>query len=272
MAVRPRSDPLLAGNPGPLTGAGTNTWLIDGAQPALIDAGVGHASHIDAIARALEPRALAHVFVTHGHPDHASGVAALRARWPDLDAAKCFVHAAAAGGWRPLHDGDRIPAGDDDLEVIRTPGHAADHVCFWDAARRDLYSGDMVFLGTSAFVAPSYAGGHLRSYLSSLERMAALKPARLLPGHGPVIDRPAEIIEQYLTHRREREVQVKQCFEDGVRDLDAVVARIYPELAEGLRRAARLTVEAHVEKLREDGYPVPDAMLSGARGQDNGVE
>jgi hypothetical protein len=39
-----------------------------------------------------------------------------------------------------------------------------------------------------------------------------------------------------------------------------------------LRRAARLTVEAHVEKLREDGYPVPDAMLSGARGQDNGVE
>jgi glyoxylase-like metal-dependent hydrolase (beta-lactamase superfamily II) len=127
-------------------------------------------------------------------------------------------------------------------------------VCFFDEEAGDLYAGDMVVQGTTVMI-PAGRGGDLRAYLASLERMARLKPVRILPGHGPIIDRPLELIAQYLEHRREREKQVLSCLADGITDLDAMVARIYPGLHEALRPAARLTVEAHVEKLRQEGNP-----------------
>jgi glyoxylase-like metal-dependent hydrolase (beta-lactamase superfamily II) len=110
----------------------------------------------------------------------------------------------------------------------------------------------MVVQGTTVMI-PAGRGGDLRAYLASLERLARLKPVRILPGHGPIIDRPLELIAQYVEHRRERERQVLACLADGITDPDAMVARIYPDLSEELRPAARLTVEAHLEKLRHDG-------------------
>jgi glyoxylase-like metal-dependent hydrolase (beta-lactamase superfamily II) len=125
-------------------------------------------------------------------------------------------------------------------------------VCFWDPAARDLYAGDMLVRGSTVMI-PAGRGGHLGDYLRSLERLAALQPQRVLPGHGPVIDRPLELIAEYLAHRRAREVQVLSCVADGVTGIDAIVDRIYPDIAPAVRSAARLTVEAHLEKLREDG-------------------
>ena len=62
--------------------------------------------------------------------------------------AVALTHAPA----RTLTDGEQVRAGDRVLQVIHTPGHAPDHVCFWDAAARELYSGDMVLLHTSALI------------------------------------------------------------------------------------------------------------------------
>jgi glyoxylase-like metal-dependent hydrolase (beta-lactamase superfamily II) len=241
---------LAARNPSPLTGAGNNTWFLDGAQPTLVDAGVGVPAHVDDIARALGGRALARVLVTHGHPDHASGVPALRARWPGLAASKW--PAAGESGFEPLADGQRLRAGDISLIVVHTPGHAPDHVCFWDEAGRDLFAGDMLTQGTTVVI-PAGRGGNLRDYLRSLDRLAALGPRRVYPGHGPVIDDPLALIADYIDHRKLRERQVAACLEAGITDVDAMVARIYPDVPETLRLAARLTVEAHLEKLREDG-------------------
>jgi glyoxylase-like metal-dependent hydrolase (beta-lactamase superfamily II) len=237
-------------NPGPLTGRGNNTWLLDGAEPALIDAGIGRAEHVDGVAAALGGRTLVRVFVTHGHSDHASGAPALRARWPGVE-----LHKWALPGetdFLPLSDGQRVRAGDRDLEVVHTPGHALDHVCFWDAAARELYAGDMLALGTT-IVVPGERGGGMRAYLASLDRMAALSPARIYPGHGDIIERPLDLIAEFIEHRRLRERQVLACLDAGVTDLDAMVARIYPALAEALRPSARQTVEAHLGKLRAEG-------------------
>ena len=126
--------PLLipAGNPSEWTGpAGNNTWLLRGRVPALVDAGVGRPEHIEAIARALDGSSLARVFITHGHPDHVGGLPALRARWPDLD-----VIPAASFEQSEQDAGDSsartIAGGDGTLRVIATPGHAPDHLCFFD--------------------------------------------------------------------------------------------------------------------------------------------
>jgi len=47
-----------------------------------------------------------------------------------------------------------------------------------------------------------------------------------------------------------RDEQVSACLRDGLTDIDAIVARIYPGLAPALLAAARATVEAHLEKLK----------------------
>jgi glyoxylase-like metal-dependent hydrolase (beta-lactamase superfamily II) len=246
------SEPILihAANPGPLTGRGNNTWLIDGAEPALVDAGVGMVEHLDAVSRALAGRPLARVLVTHGHADHASGIPALRARWPGIVSCKWPQPGEAID--QPLLDGRQVKAGDGKVTVIHTPGHAEDHVCFWDAQTRWLFAGDMVVAGTTVMI-PAGRGGNLRAYLTSLERLKALDPTRIYPGHGPIIERPSEIISEYISHREMRERQVLACLRDGVSDPEAMVDRIYQGLDARLRPAARLTIDAHLEKLREEG-------------------
>jgi glyoxylase-like metal-dependent hydrolase (beta-lactamase superfamily II) len=109
----------------------------------------------------------------------------------------------------------------------------------------------MVILGTTVMI-PAGRGGDLRAYMASLDRLAALAPQRIYPGHGPIIDRPVELIAEYLKHRRLRERQVIACLADGLSSVDDIVARIYPDLAAPLRPAARATVEAHLQKLRDD--------------------
>ena len=239
-----------ADNPGLMTGDGNNTWFLDGAVPTLIDAGTGNPSHVASLMRALAGRSLNRVLVTHGHPDHASGMTTLKASWPTLEASKFLLHGET--GWTPLRDGQRVRAGDRELTVVHTPGHAEDHVCFWDAERRWLFGGDML-LGHTTVMIPAGRGGSLRLYLASLARVRALAPVRIYPGHGETLDNPDALIATHIEHRLLRERQILAALDAGVTDVDAIVTRIYPGLAAGLRHAATLTVEAHLEKLREEG-------------------
>jgi glyoxylase-like metal-dependent hydrolase (beta-lactamase superfamily II) len=236
--------PILipAGNPSEWTGpTGNNTWLLTGREPALIDAGIGEAAHVDAVARALGGVALARVLVTHWHPDHVRGIPALRDRWPRL----IVVDAAGAD----------VPAGDGALEIIATPGHAPDHLCFFDRASRDLYSGDLARKG-GTIVIPARKGGDLRAYLASLRLVRDLAPARLLPGHGPIVDDPIALIDEYLAHRAHREQQILQAMLDGARTVDEIVRRVYPALPASLSDAAADSVRAHLAKLRDEGREV----------------
>jgi ribonuclease/clavin/mitogillin len=233
--------PLLipAGNPSEWTGpTGNNTWLITGSEPALIDAGVGLAEHVDAIARALNGTSLARVLITHWHPDHVKGLPALRERWKQL----IVIDSA----------NEPVPAGDGVLEVIPTPGHSPDHLCFLDPESRDLYCGDLARRG-GTIVIPASKGGDLRAYIESLRRVRDLNPRRLLPGHGPIVDDPVALIDEYIAHREQREQQILKAILDGARTVPDIVRRVYPALPESLSGAAAESVRAHLKKLRDDG-------------------
>lgn len=246
--------PLQAGNPSPMTGAGNWTYLVDGPEPMLIDAGVGAPDHLSAIAGAA-PDGPRDVLVTHAHPDHASGAPAIAARWPAARIAKYpwpQRDAPYAVTWRALSNGDRIDTGDTVLEAIHTPGHAPDHVAVWSAESRTLFTGDLVVLG-STVVIPASGGGDLSDYLESLRRILALSPARLLPAHGAPIEDPPAIVHQYLEHRRRRELQVLAALDAGRETIDAIVDEIYRDLLPALVPMAKESVLAHLLKLaRED--------------------
>ena len=230
---------IPAGNPSEWTGpTGNNTWLINGREPALVDAGTGLPEHVEAVARALDGAALARVFVTHWHPDHVKGLPALKDRWPRL----AVMESA----------GEPQPAGDGVLEIVPTPGHAPDHLCFYDRAAGDLYCGDLARRG-GTIVIPASKGGDLRAYLASLRRVRDLSPRRLLPGHGPIVDDPSALIDEYIAHRERREQQILKAILEGARTVPDIVRHVYPALPESLSDAAAESVRAHLIKLREDG-------------------
>ena len=233
--------PILipAGNPSEWTGpTGNNTWLIPGREPALVDAGTGQPEHVAAVAAALNGAALARVLITHWHPDHVSGLPALRERWRKL----VVIDAP----------GPPVPAGDGTLEIVPTPGHSPDHVCFFDRDAGDVYCGDLARLG-GTIVIPARKGGDLRAYLASLARIRDLAPRRLLPGHGPIVEDPRALIDDYIAHRLQREQQILKAMLDGARTAKEIVSRVYPALPESLSEAAADSVRAHLAKLRDEG-------------------
>ena len=242
-----------------MTGWGNWTYYLPGRHPLMIDAGVGIDTHVAAIASAAHDGP-GHVVVTHAHTDHIGGVDTILSRWPETAVSKMAWperDAKFPAPWRALRDRDVIPAGDGEVHVMHTPGHAPDHIALWEPSTRTLFSGDLVVPGTTVVI-PASMEGSLSAYLRSLERVLALHPARLLPAHGSPIDDPAAIVRQYIDHRHERERQVLAGLRAGDQTIDALVERIYVGLKPALVPMARESVLAHLRKLADDGVARQD--------------
>ncbi len=233
---------VVAPNPGPYTGPGTNTWIVAaGPVVVVIDPGPDDDSHLAAIDRMLAGATVGVVLVTHSHPDHLPLAERLAA-----------AHRASVRRDPDLGDGDVVRAGTLNLTALHTPGHSADHLCFWIAEDGAVFTGDLVLGRGSSMV--TYPEGNVAAYLRSLERLAALKPKMLFPGHwDPVRDAMGKL-EEYRSHRLEREAQVLAEVRQSRGTARDLTRRVYgPEVGEELIVAAEMTMRAHLEKLVDDG-------------------
>ncbi len=247
---------VVAGNPGPMTYHGTNTWFVEADEPGgpltLLDPGPDDDDHLAAIIDAGQGR-IAHILVSHAHGDHIA-LAPKLARALDLP-----IHAhplvARCGIEADVEIGEGFERGR--LRAIHTPGHACDHLCFGfgDA----LFTADHV-MGWSTSVVPPPPEGSANAYIDSLRRLLERDDQRYFSGHGPVIEKPRAMVSRLIAQRLGRGRDVADAVLSGLTDMDALVARLYPSLRGGLDMAARANIAGHVARLEEDGTIAPGTV------------
>jgi glyoxylase-like metal-dependent hydrolase (beta-lactamase superfamily II) len=239
---------VLAPNPGVMTGPGTNTYLVGIDEVAVIDPGIDHAAHLEAIVGCGGDR-IRWILCTHTHPDHSPGAAALK----KLTGAEVLAFDSRDGldVDIPIADGFRLEATEFRLRAVHTPGHASNHLCYLLEQERLLFSGDHIMQGSTVVIAPP--DGDMAAYLESLARIRKLRLRSIAPGHGHLIDDPIAVIDEYVSHRLEREQQVLHALAAGDRTAADIVARIYTDLIDELVPRAEQSVHAHLRKLEAEG-------------------
>jgi len=247
-----RARNVLAPNPSPMTLDGTNTWVIaePGSSHALVvDPGPDDEEHLRALlgAATADGRRVSQIVLTHGHPDHAAGAA----RFAELAGAPVgALDPAHRLGSEGFTAGAVLDAGGCQLRVIATPGHTADSLSLLLGADGALLTGDTV-LGRGTTVIAS--DGSLGDYLRTLDDLRALADEAglrvLLPGHGPLLNDPAGVLDYYIAHRRERLDQVRAALAAGARTPAEVVAIVYADVDRALWPAAGQSVRAQLDYL-----------------------
>lgn len=279
---------LRAPNPGPLTGRGTNTYLLGRGAVAVIDPGPPDRGHLEAILAAIEPgEDIVAILVTHAHLDHSALAPALAARTgaathafgPAHSGRSALMQDLAEGGlasggegfdehFRPdrrLADGDVLDIGLLRIEAIHCPGHTGCHMAFATGGR--LFPGDHVMGWATSIVSPP--DGDMAAYMASLARLAARDWRLAFPGHGDALFDPAARIAELTRHRLLREDEILLALAPRPATPAEIVAAVYTATPATLWPAAERNVLAHLIKLWQEGrvtaQPGPGPKASFAR-------
>jgi glyoxylase-like metal-dependent hydrolase (beta-lactamase superfamily II)/8-oxo-dGTP pyrophosphatase MutT (NUDIX family) len=246
----------------------TCCYLVHTSRELLIfDPGSPYEEEQQALAECVDEmiaagRRVREIILTHHHPDHVAGVNALKSHLA-LNGSNVPVAAHRETAKilsdvqvdRFIEDGEMMTLDGEprlQLQAMHTPGHARGHLCFHDAARGVLITGDNIVGFGSVLIDP--ADGNMRDYLNSLERMRSLPNLSVLfGGHGPAVATPYQKIDQYISHRLERERNILQAVRDGITDPKQIVAHVYTDVSPKAHAMAERAVLAHLQKLREDG-------------------
>ncbi len=236
----------------------TNTYIIGRNECVVIDPGSPYANEQARLIAYLEQlqddgRQLREIWLTHHHPDHIGGAAAIRERFGIQIAAHDQTAALLEDRLpieRAIPDGELTCFGDniqDRWRALHTPGHAPGHLCFYEERLGTLLSGDLVLsVSTVVIAAPD---GDMSDYFRSLERVLALpRHGFLFPAHGPPVAAAMQTVGNTLQHRKDREHAIIDAL-DEPRDPRAIVDMVYEGLDDAVRGLAMATVESHLRKL-----------------------
>ena len=244
----------------------TNCYLVYNSQSVLvIDPGSPYEDEQQALAGCVdelvsEGRKVTGILITHLHPDHIGGVNALRSHLGnDVTVAAHSLTVAALPGDIKAD----VLIGDEELIVLEgqprivlramhTPGHARGHLCLHEDRTGTLISGDnIVGLGSVLIDPPE---GNMSDYFESLKRMQAQPNLSVIfGGHGPAIANPQGKIDEYISHRMEREKKILEALREGATTPKDIVARVYTDVSPKAHPMAERAVLAHLEKLQSDG-------------------
>jgi len=250
-ALSPLVRRIVAPNAGPMTGPGTNTYLVGIDEVAVIDPGPDSKAHVDAIVGAGMKERVRWVLLTHLHPDHAPAATRLK-KATGAEVLAFSTKDADVPVDRTIENGEVIEGTEFGLQVLHTPGHTPTHLCFLLEEERVLFTGDTILNGTTSVISPS-TGGDMTAYLATLDRLKKLRLSRIAPGHGDVIDEPKAAIEDYIRHRAMRERQIVKFLKEGPAKIPELVERMYFDTPEELHEMAGRQVHAHLLKLRAAG-------------------
>jgi glyoxylase-like metal-dependent hydrolase (beta-lactamase superfamily II)/8-oxo-dGTP pyrophosphatase MutT (NUDIX family) len=257
---------VTAPNPGPMTGPGTNSYLVGSGRPGdgwtAIDPGPAIDVHVQALIAAAAPGRIERILVTHTHRDHSPAAAPLAAatgaqvlgrramhpQWQEADFAPA----------REPRDGERVEVATGvTLRVIHTPGHASNHLCYLLEQERLLFTGDHVMQGSTVVINPP--DGDMAAYLRSLRGLLEVELDLLAPGHGFLVGEPHAVLRALIEHRLRRERKVASALERaGTADLDALLPGVYDDVPAALHPVARRSLLAHLIKLRHEGLAAAD--------------
>jgi ribonuclease/clavin/mitogillin len=196
------------------------------------------------------------ILLTHSHHDHIGGLDRIYDAMPAP--VRChpklvqrLEDMVGQGVVQPLQADEEVHTGGGiALRALFTPGHEVDHVSFYLADERVLFTGDCILGASSTTVRD------LASYMRSLDLLTRYPHDTICPGHGPVVPPPrgAELVRWYIDHRHEREQQILAALEKGLGTVAEITRDVYPpDLSEGLRRGAEQNVATHLAKLVKEG-------------------
>jgi len=247
---------LVAPNPGAMTGPGTNTYLIGNEEIAVLDPGPKIPVHIEAILKAGEGR-IRWIVCTHTHPDHSPAWQALaEATGAQVIGALPADDKFQDDTFKPtseLHHDDVLRTSEFSLRAVHTPGHVSNHYCFFLEEEQMLFAGDHIMNGSTVVIVPP--SGNMKAYIESLQLLLQYPLKFIAPGHGDVMQDSAAVVDWLVKHRLKREAKVLKGlkgFESA--SLDELVAVVYDDVDVSLHHMAKLSLEAHLIKLKADNF------------------
>lgn len=252
---------ILGRNPGPMTGLGTNSYLIGSDRLSLLDPGPRDDVQFESFIAAIGDATLEYILVTHTHGDHSPGALRLQqttgAELVGLSPPDVAGQDKTFNPARVWKDGDIVDCENYSLQLIHTPGHVSNHICFLLREEQLLFTGDHVLQGTTSVILPP--DGDMGAYLDSLHSLQSLPLRYLAPGHGDIMNDPAAELESLIAHRLKREAKVVARLRQlGSADLDQLVLTVYDDVAAHLIPWAKKTLMAHLIKLEREGKVVSE--------------